>query len=202
MLGVGGRGGGREPGATELRSPSPRPGEARGEGRAPAGGWCMWRGGRAKGRGGAQGGRGGPPTRSGSTACPFRLSRRGWGASGPMGTGDKMDDEERLGPPGPPGVSCPSVPMRGPRVAHLGMNRESALQLGLCYCKFRTGVFQLFGHCPLQGLLFRLSGSPLGAGHLGGEGRRAGSADRLVSCPSSVSLHCTAGRAGVSRSPA
>lgn len=170
------------------------------------GGPCRWvvhvEGRASKGRGGAQGGRGGPPTRSGSTACPFRLSRRGWGASGPMGTGDKKDDEERLGPPGSPGVSCPSVPMRGPRVAHRGMNRESALQLGLRYCKFRTGVFQLFGHCPLQGLLFWLSGSPPGAGHLGGGGRRAGSADRLVSCPFSVSLHCTAGRAGVSRSPA
>lgn len=41
VLGVGGRGGGREPGAMELRSPSPRPGEARGEGRPlQVGGAC------------------------------------------------------------------------------------------------------------------------------------------------------------------
>lgn len=167
------------------------------------GGPCRWvvhvEGRASKGRRGAQGGRGGPPTPEREHSLSFPSFPEGLGRQWPHG---HRGQEGRLGPPGSPGVSCPSVPMRGPRVAHLGMNRESALQLGLCYCKFRTGVFQLFGHCPLQGLLFRLSGSPPGAGHLGGGGRRAGSADRLVSCPSSVSLHCTAGRAGVSRSPA
>lgn len=69
------------------------------------------------------------------------------------------------------------------------------MQLGLSCRKFKVRVFQLFGHCPLQGLLFWLSGSPTGAQHLGGGAHQTGAADRQVSCPFSLSPHCTAGRA-------